>query len=64
MTLFEAIDAADHLSKAGINARVLDLYTIKPIDAEGILKNASECGGRVIVVEDHYPEGTFYDWRV
>lgn len=41
----------------GIEVRVLDPFTIKPIDKDGIIKNAKECGGRIVVVEDHYPEG-------
>lgn len=57
VTLYEAINAASQLEKAGINARVLDLFTIKPIDRDGIIKNANECGGRIVTVEDHYKEG-------
>ena len=38
------------------NDRLMDPFTIKPIDAEGIIANAKECGGRILVVEDHYPE--------
>lgn len=57
VTLFEAIDAAKTLSEANIGARVLDPFTVKPIDAEAIKKNAEECGGKIVVVEDHYPEG-------
>lgn len=49
--------AADQLASEGINLRVMDLFTIKPIDKDGIIKNARECGGRIIVVEDHYAEG-------
>ncbi|XP_071541574.1 transketolase isoform X1 [Panulirus ornatus] len=57
ITLREAYTAADRLLKEGINVRIMDLFTIKPIDKEGILENARECGGRIVVVEDHYPEG-------
>lgn len=57
VTLFEAINAADTLKKSNIGIRVLDPFTIKPIDAEAIKKNAVECGGKIVVVEDHYPEG-------
>ncbi|XP_065165310.1 transketolase-like protein 2 isoform X2 [Atheta coriaria] len=57
ITLQEAITASTELAKAGINVRVLDLFTIKPIDKDAIIKNARECGGRIVVVEDHYPEG-------
>lgn len=37
--------------------RVLDLFTIKPIDRDGIIRNAKAAGNRILVVEDHYPEG-------
>jgi transketolase len=57
VTLHEAISAANELSKAGVGVRVLDLFTVKPIDKEGIIKNANECGGRILVVEEHYYEG-------
>lgn len=57
ITLREAMTAADRLEGDGINVRVMDLFTIKPIDKEAIISNAKECGGRIIVVEDHYPEG-------
>ncbi|XP_017782195.1 PREDICTED: transketolase-like protein 2 isoform X2 [Nicrophorus vespilloides] len=57
VTLNEAITASHDLAKAGINVRVLDPFTIKPIDSSAIIANAKECGGRIITVEDHYPEG-------
>jgi transketolase len=58
VTLYEALNAAETLQKQhGISARVLDLFTIKPIDAEAIIKNAREVGGNIVTVEDHYPEG-------
>lgn len=57
VTLHEALKAADELTKAGTNIRVIDPFTIKPIDAQTILKNAKETGGRIITVEDHYAEG-------
>ncbi|KAB7507189.1 Transketolase [Armadillidium nasatum] len=49
--------SSDKVLIIGIEVRVLDPFTIKPIDKEGIIKNAKECGGRIVVVEDHYPEG-------
>lgn len=58
VTLYEAINAAEELGKSGISVRVLDPFTIKPLDVATIIKNARECGGRIITVEDHYPEGT------
>lgn len=57
ITLYEAFTAAAELGKAGINARVMDPFTIKPLDTKAIIRNASECGGRIVVVEDHYKEG-------
>lgn len=57
VTLAEAITAANELGKNGINVRILDLFTIKPIDKEAIIKNAKEAGGRILTVEDHYIEG-------
>jgi transketolase len=57
ITLHEAMKAAEILEKSGVHARVLDPFTIKPLDAAAIAQNALECGGRVVTVEDHYPEG-------
>lgn len=57
VTLHEALKAADELSKAGVNIRVIDPFTIKPLDAQLIIKNAKEVGGKIITVEDHYMEG-------
>ncbi|KAK8729054.1 hypothetical protein OTU49_008607 [Cherax quadricarinatus] len=57
ITLKTALKAAESLSGEDINVRVVDLFTIKPIDKDGIIKNARDCGGRIIVVEDHYAEG-------
>lgn len=57
ITLKTALKAAESLSGEDIKVRVVDLFTIKPIDKDGIIKNARDCGGRIIVVEDHYAEG-------
>lgn len=57
VTLYEALSAAEDLEKSGINVRVIDPFTIKPLDATSIINNAKECGGRIITVEDHYAEG-------
>ena len=35
----------------------MDPFTIKPLDKAAVLRHAEECGGNVITVEDHYPEG-------
>ena len=57
VTLHEAIKAADQLAGKGVNIRVIDLFTIKPLDADTIVKHAKMTKGRVVTVEDHYPEG-------
>jgi transketolase len=60
ITVHEALKAADALEEDGISARVIDAYSIKPIDAE-TLRSASEATGRVVTVEDHFPEGGLGD---
>merc|ERR1712226_989663 len=61
ITMSQAIPAVEQLAAKGINARLMDPFTVKPIDVEAILSNAKECGGRILVVEDHYPEGGIGD---
>lgn len=61
VTLIEAIGAAEELEGEGINIRVIDAYSIKPIDGLGLKKAAGETGNLVICVEDHYPEGGLGD---
>lgn len=58
ITLHEAIKAKKFLEENdGVNIRVMDIFTVKPVDAEGIILNALKCYSRIITVEDHYPEG-------
>ncbi|MDQ3888937.1 MAG: transketolase [Actinomycetota bacterium] len=57
ITLHEALKAADALSSDGINARVVDVYSLKPIDRETLHAAAEATQGRVITVEDHWAEG-------
>ena len=56
ITLRECLAAADELAGKGIEARVIDLYSVKPVDAEAILAAAGETKA-LITVEDHWPEG-------
>ncbi|MFW5869180.1 MAG: transketolase, partial [Armatimonadota bacterium] len=56
VTLHEALGAADILADEGIPIRVIDLYSVKPLDVE-TLREAGEKTGAIIVAEDHYPAG-------
>jgi transketolase len=56
VTVHEALTAADRLSESGITARVIDAYSVKPIDGDTLATAATETG-RLVVVEDHRPEG-------
>ena len=56
VTLFEALAAYDELQPEGINIRVIDLYSVKPVDATTLLAAAKATQG-LITVEDHYPAG-------
>jgi transketolase len=60
ITLHEALKAYDELAKAGINVRVIDAYSVKPIDKKTLAEAAKETG-TLIVVEDHWPEGGLGD---
>ncbi|HEY3764065.1 MAG TPA: transketolase [Gaiellales bacterium] len=60
ITLHQAIAAADTLADEGISARVLDLYSVKPIDAATLIE-AAEATGAIVVVEDHWPEGGLHE---
>jgi transketolase len=57
VTLHEALKAHDELAKNGIAVRVIDLYCVKPIDGEALGEHVRATGGRVVTVEDHFPEG-------
>src|SRR5881394_3063847 len=57
VTLHACLLAADQLAPRGIRARVIDLYSIKPIDVETLAAAAHATEGRVVVAEDHHPEG-------
>ncbi|MGH7966511.1 MAG: transketolase [Candidatus Binatia bacterium] len=61
VTLHEALTAYETLKTAGINIRVVDAYSVKPIDTEGILHAAAQTHNTVVVVEDHYYDGGLGD---
>jgi len=60
ITVHESLAAADALAAEGIAARVIDCYSIKPIDAATLRAALSETG-LVVTVEDHWPEGGLGD---
>ncbi len=57
ITVHESLSAADALAEDGIAARVIDLYSIKPLDRSTLLAAAEATHGRLVTVEDHWPEG-------
>ena len=61
VTLHEALKAADALAAEGINARVVDAYSVKPIGAEVLAAASRATCGRLVVAEDHWPEGGLGD---
>ena len=61
VTLFEALKAYEQLKAAGISARLLDLYSIVPIDRTTLLDCARATQGRILTVEDHYAHGGLGD---
>lgn len=60
VTVDEAVAASESLADESIAARVIDAYSIKPIDADTIRAAAAECAA-IITVEDHWPEGGLGD---
>lgn len=60
ITLHEALKAHDELKKEGISIRVVDMYSIKPLDTN-VIAQACKDTKALIVVEDHYPEGGLYE---
>ncbi|HVA43140.1 MAG TPA: transketolase [Acidimicrobiales bacterium] len=57
ITLHEAVKAADVLASEGISVRLVDLYSLKPIDGVGLIEAARATAGKLVTVEDHWPEG-------
>jgi transketolase len=61
ITLHEALKAYETLKGAGVNVRVIDAYSVKPIDRETLVRAAKDTGGRLVVAEDHWFEGGLGD---
>jgi transketolase len=57
VTVHESLKAADTLAADGINARVIDVYSVKPLDVDTLAAASRATGGRFVVVEDHWIEG-------
>src|SRR6266571_2338963 len=57
VTLHNCLAAADTLAAKKIPVRVIDLYSVKPVDVKTLREAARVTKGRLVVVEDHYPEG-------
>jgi transketolase len=64
ITVHEAFKAALLLAEEGIYARVLDMYSIKPLDRDALLESVGATEGRLVTVEDHWPEGGLGDAAV
>src|SRR5579875_155906 len=61
ITLHEALKAYEILKAEGLTVRVIDLYSVKPIDATTLRQAAAECQNRIVVAEDHWPQGGLGD---
>jgi transketolase len=61
ITLHEALKAYDQLKAGGVAVRVIDAYSVKPIDTATLRQSAKDTGGKLIVVEDHWAEGGLGD---
>jgi transketolase len=57
VTLHACLHAAELLAQDGFAARVLDCYSVKPIDTVALLAAAEATGGRLVIAEDHHPQG-------
>ncbi len=60
ITVHEGLKAADALAEEGVAVRVIDLYSIKPLDTD-VLRAAAEETGRIVTAEDHWAEGGLGD---
>ena len=61
VTVFEALKAYDELMKLDLPIRVIDLYSVKPIDRETLLSSAHATRNSILTVEDHYKHGGLGD---
>src|SRR6185437_7981040 len=57
VTVHQCLRAAGDLAADGIAARIIDLYSVKPVDQATLADAAAATGGRLVIAEDHYPQG-------
>jgi transketolase len=61
VTVFEALRAADELASVGMRVRVIDLYSVAPVDRDALVASGFATDGRIVTVEDHYAAGGIGD---
>jgi transketolase len=61
ITVHEALKAYETLKSEGILVRIIDAYSVKPIDRAALLQAAKDTGGKIVTVEDHWIEGGLGD---
>lgn len=61
VTVHEAVEAAQTLAADGMPVRLIDCYSVKPLDGDTVRQAAETTAGRVVTVEDHHPEGGLGD---
>jgi transketolase len=61
ITLFEALSAHEQLAREAVSARVIDLFSVQPIDVQALREASDATGGRIVTVEDHYAHGGIGD---
>ena len=57
VTVHECIAAWEALAKDGIHVRIIDLYSVKPVDVDTLIDAVAHTQGRILVAEDHHPQG-------
>ncbi len=61
ITVYEALKAFDVLEESGVAVRVIDAYSVQPIDSRTLRESVRSTGGRVVTIEDHYAAGGLGD---
>jgi transketolase len=59
--VFEALKAHEDLKKSGLNIRVIDLYSVQPVDRATLVRSGRATGNTIVTVEDHYAAGGIGD---